>query len=94
MPNELKEYIHLVLEARLREVDVTDGKAEMGSEKHVTDLQNRIEDLTKWRDRQRRGTETRANYSRLITRLRAELKSAMRQASKNKPPVMDEVEDE
>jgi len=93
MPNELKEYIHLVLETRLREVDVTDGKAEMGSDKHVTDLQNRIEDLTKWRDRQRRGTEARANYSRLITRLRAELKSAMRQAAKNKPP-MEEGDDE
>lgn len=92
MPSELKEYIHLVLEARLREVDVTDGKAEWGSDKHVVDLQNRIEDLTKWRDRQRRGTEARANYARLITRLRAELKSAMRQASKNKPP-MEESDD-
>ena len=43
MPSELKEYIHLVLEARLREVDVTDGKAEIGSDKHVTDLHSRIE---------------------------------------------------
>jgi hypothetical protein len=93
MSNELKKYIELVVEAKLREVDVTDGKAELGSDKHVVDLQNRIEDLTKWRDRQRRGTEARANYSRLITRLRAELKSAMRQASKNKPQTA-EVEDE
>lgn len=93
MPSELKQYIQLVLESRLREVDVTDGKAEWGSDKHVVDLQNRIEDLIKWRDRQRRGTEARANYSRLVTRLRAELKSAMRQASKNKPPTA-EVKDE
>lgn len=88
--NELKEYIELVIESRLREADVTDGKAEWGSDKHVTDLQNRIEDLVKWRDRQRKGTEARANYARLITRLRAELKSAMRQASKNKPAVAED----
>jgi len=91
--SNLKEYIELVLESRIREADVTDGKAEWGSDKHVTDLQYRIEDLIKWRDRQRKGTETRANYARLITRLRAELKSAMRQAAKNKPPVTED-EDE
>jgi hypothetical protein len=90
MSSDLKEYISLVLESRLREADVTDGKAEWGSDKHVTDLQNRIEDLTKWRDRQRKGTEARANYARLIVRLRAELKSAMRQASKNKPVMEDD----
>ena len=88
--NDLKEYINLVLEGRLREADVTDGKTEWGSEKHVNDLQNRIDDLTKWRDRQRKGTEARANYARLIARLRAELKSAMRQAAKNNPVVEDE----
>jgi hypothetical protein len=91
--NDLKEYIELVIETRLREADVTDGKAEWGSDKHVSDLQNRIEDLTKWRDRQRKGTEARANYARLITRLRAELKSAMRQAAKNKPPVAEDVDE-
>lgn len=80
--NELKEFIELVLEARLREVDITDGKVPHGSEKHITDLQNRIDDLTKWRDKQRKGTEARANYSRLIIRLRAELKSAQRQSAK------------
>ena len=82
--SELKEYIELVVEARLREVDVTDGKAPHGSEKHISDLQRRIEDLIKWRDKQRKGTEARANYARLITRLRAELKSAQRQAAKEK----------
>lgn len=82
--NGLKEYISLVIETRLREVDITDGKASLGSDEHVTDVQNRIESLLKWRDRQRKGTEARANYSRLITRLRAELKSALRSAYKNK----------
>ena len=82
--NHLKQFIGLVLETRLREADITDGKVPWGSDEHVTDVQNRIESLLKWRDRQRKGTETRANYSRLITRLRTELKSALRSASKNK----------
>jgi hypothetical protein len=90
MSNEsLKNLVRLVVEARLREVDVTDGTALHGSEKHISDLQTRIEDLTKWRDRQRRGSESRANYARLIARLRAELKSAMRHSGKLK-----RVEDE
>jgi hypothetical protein len=79
----LKKLVKLVVEARLREVDVTDGTAPHGSEKHISDLQTRIEDLTKWRDRQRRGTEARANYSRLIARLRVELKSAIRFAERS-----------
>jgi hypothetical protein len=78
----LKKLVKLVVEARLREVDVTDGTAPHGSEKHISDLKGRIEDLTKWRDRQRRGSEARANYSRLIARLRTELKSAQRAAQK------------
>ena len=80
--NDLKEFIELVLETRLREVDITDGKVTHGSEKHVIDLQNRIDELVKWRDRQRKGTESRANYARLVIRLRTELKSAQRQAAK------------
>jgi len=80
----LKEYVELVLERKLREVDVTDGKAEWGSDDHIVDLKNRIEDLIKWRDRQRKGTEARANYARLVTRLRAELKSAERANAKMK----------
>ena len=82
--NLVEEYVRLVLETKLREVDITDGKATHGSDKHIADLQNRIDDLTKWRDKQRRGSEARANYARLISRLRSELKSAQRQASKKK----------
>lgn len=84
MVNELKQFISLVLERRLREADVTDGKADWGSDEHVADLKTRIEDLSKWRDRQRKGTEARANYARLITRLRSELKSAERANAKLK----------
>lgn len=80
-----EEYVRLMVEAKLREVDVTDGKAEWGSDDHIQDLQSRIDDLIKWRDRQRKGTEARANYSRLVSRLRSELKSAQRTNQKNKP---------
>ena len=80
--NELKEFIELVLEARLREVDVTDGKASHGSEEHIIDLQKRLEHYTEWRDKKRKGSDDRANYARIITRLKAELKSAQRQAAK------------
>ena len=89
--NILKEYVELVLEKRLREADVTDGKTDWGSDEHITDLKYRIEDLTKWRDKQRKGTEARANYARLITRLRAELKSAERMNAKLKVSEEDET---
>lgn len=80
----LKQYIHLLInEARLREVDISDGtKVASGSEKHIKDLEVRISDLSKWRDKQKKGSEARANYARLIARLKAELKSAQRIAAK------------
>lgn len=87
----LKEFVELVLEKRLREADVTDGKAEWGSDEHIQDLKFRIEDLIKWRDRQRKGTETRANYARLVSRLRAELKSAERANAKFKSAPEEQV---
>lgn len=80
----LAKFVRLIIETHIREVDITDGKAPHGSEKHISDLQGRIEALVKWRDKQRKGTETRANYTRLITRLRSELKSAMYKADKAK----------
>jgi hypothetical protein len=82
----LRELIKLIVleEGRIREADITgDKKVPWGSSEHIADLEARIEDLTKWRDKQRRGSESRANYSRLISRLKAELSSAKRQASKS-----------
>ncbi len=80
MSNEaLEEFIELVLERRMREADVSDGsKVKHGSSKHIKDLEARIADLSRWRDKQRRGSEARANYARLISRLKAELSSARR----------------
>ncbi len=82
----LKEFVsEVLLEKKIREVDVSDGsKVPHGSEKHVKDLEVRIADLARWRDKQRRGSEARANYSRLISRLKGELSSARRQAAKAK----------
>jgi hypothetical protein len=85
MSKDLKVYISLLVESKLREVDITAGKTAWGSDDHVADLESRISDLTRWRDRQRRGSEARANYSRLISRLRAELASAKRQSAKSMP---------
>lgn len=92
MINELKEFISLTVESRIREADVTDGKAEWGSEEHIADLEMRINDLIRWRDKQRRGSEARANYSRLVSRLKGELASAKRQSARKSAKVKTNVE--
>ena len=79
----LREYVALILEGRVREADVSDGsRVPHGSSKHIKDLESRIKTMTMWRDKQRRGSEARANYARLINRLKGELASARRQAEK------------
>lgn len=90
MSDVLKQFIEeVIVEKRMREVDVSDGsKVPHGSSKHVNDLKVRIADLERWRARQKRGTEARANYSRLISRLKGELSSAIKvakKAAKKKP---------
>lgn len=74
----------VIEEKRIREVDVTDGKAQHGSPRHIKDLRVRIADMVAWRNRQPKGTVARDNYARVVARLKAELKSAERVASKNK----------
>lgn len=69
----------------MREADVSDGsRVPHGSPKHVKDLEARIAELVPWRDRKKRGSEDRAHYSRLISKLRQELGSARRHGSKKK----------
>jgi len=81
----LRQFVELVVERRMREADVSDGsRVPHGSKKHVKDLEARIAGLTSWRDKQKRGSESRANYSRLISRLKSELASAKRAADKKK----------
>jgi hypothetical protein len=79
----LAEYVALIVEKKMREADVSDGsRVPHGSLKHIKDLEGRITSLTMWRDKQKRGSEARANYSRLIGRLKAELASARKAAAK------------
>jgi hypothetical protein len=88
MPSQLqilREYVELAVERRMREADVSDGsRVPHGSSKHIKDLESRIKSLSTWRDKQKRGSEARANYSRLISRLKGELASARRAAAKQK----------
>lgn len=79
----LEAYVGLVVERKVREADVSDGtKVPHGSSKHVKDLKARIAQLSHFRDKQRRGSEARANYSRLIAKLKGELSSAQRASGK------------
>ena len=85
MEDVLREYLGLIIERMTREADIDDGtRVPHGSRKHVKDLERRIANMTNWRDRQKRGTESRANYARLINRLKAELASARHAAEKKK----------
>lgn len=91
--NLLKNYIRALVESRLRETDITDGsRVPFGSKKHVADLEFRIADLERWRDRQRRGSEARANYARLISRLRSELRAASRYSERKASETLDRAE--
>lgn len=91
----LKDYVRALIESRLRETDITDGsRVPFGSKKHIADLETRIVDLERWRDRQRRGSESRANYARLISRLRSELRSASRYAEKKATELVDKFDDD
>jgi len=75
----LEEYVGLVVEKRVREADISDGsKVKHGSGKHIKDLEARIKQLIHFRDKEKRGSERRATYSRLIGRLKSELASARR----------------
>lgn len=82
--DNLREYVELVVERRMREADVSDGsKVPHGSPQHVKDLETRIASLVMWRDKQKKGTESRANYARVINRLKGELASAKRVAARS-----------
>ena len=82
----IKEYVsEVVLERRLRESEVSlqsGEKVPWASEGHIKDLERRLSELTFWRDKHKKGTDARANYARVITRVRGELNSARRHASR------------
>lgn len=85
MEKLLVEFVDLVVEKKMREADVSDGsRVPFGSKAHIQDLLKRIAEYSAWRDRQKRGSEARANYSRLISRLKGELSQARRKAAAKK----------
>jgi hypothetical protein len=82
----LEEFVGLVVERKVREADISDGsRVKHGSRKHIRDLENRIKSLMMWRDKHKRGSEKRAEYSRLIGRLKSELSAAKRSGTIDNP---------
>jgi hypothetical protein len=82
----LVEYVVLVVEKKVREADLSDGsRARHGSSKHIRDLERRIKELMHFRDKHKRGSEKRSEYSRLIGRLKSELASAKRAGAVDNP---------
>jgi hypothetical protein len=82
MSSELKHYISLVVEQKIREVEVAAGKAEWGSVAHINDLEARIEHAIRVRDGQPPRSESRGFYRDFVNRLKRELTSARRIAAR------------
>jgi hypothetical protein len=79
----LLEYVQLFVEQKLRETQLADGTTvEWGSDKHLTELERQIAEIQHKRQKSSRGSSARADYKRVETRLRAELKSAKRHAER------------
>lgn len=84
MIDPLRTFVSLVLERKMKdlgEVDLANGsRVEFGSSEHMSDLTERIADMTRFRNRHKRGSAARENYSRTINRLKTELARARRAA--------------
>jgi hypothetical protein len=80
----IKNYIKLMIEnMRIKQAHISDGTSvSWGSPEHISDLELRINNLITWRDRQQKGSASRANYARLIDQLKSELRSARRASEK------------
>jgi len=76
--------LETVLEKRMREAELTGGKkTKFGSKDHVKDLEDRINELDGWRQKHKKGSEHRANYSRVINKLKNELGAAKKHTKKH-----------
>ena len=72
----LLEFVELVLEAKMREADVSDGKkVKWGSRKHISDLKRRLRDAQYWRDKQKKGSEKRSYYRGVANDIKKQLKA-------------------
>jgi hypothetical protein len=80
----LKKLVRLVVESRLREVDLLDGSVSpFGSDEHIEELNAMITKFENKKKNYNRGSVSRSDYSKLIARLRTELKSAIRFAERS-----------
>lgn len=62
-------------ESKIREAEISGGKrVKHGGREHKTDLKRRIKELEWAAKKHKRGSEARANYTRIISRLKRELK--------------------
>ena len=73
----IRDFIRSVLsEAKIKEAEITCGeKVKHGGRKHKQDLKRRIKEIEWARDKYKRGTEKRANYTRILSQLKRELRS-------------------
>lgn len=83
--NTLSEYIKLILEKKIREVDLSDDRRSFwGSDEHITDLETRLKSAIYWRDKQRKGSEKRSYYRGVVNDIKSQLASAKNQTKKDK----------
>jgi len=69
------------------DIQLSNGKSDkFGSKRHIKDLKLRIADMTRYRDRQRRGSEARATFQNAVKSIRRELKAAQRVYDRKHPP--------
>jgi len=80
----LKEFIKLIVESKTRSAHLRDGAVvEWGDPKHISDLEEQIASIQERKKRYGRGTAVRAEWAKVESRLRAELKSARKRANQN-----------
>jgi hypothetical protein len=82
MKNEvLVEFVKLLVEKKLKEFQLSDGTVlEWGSNEHITALESQLSEIQHRKSKHPRGSSARADYRRVESRLRSELKSAKKAA--------------
>lgn len=81
----LVEYVRLLVEKKIKEVQLTDGTVlEWGSDEHISVLEKQLAEIQHKKNQHPRGSASRADYRRVEARLRAELKSAKNASEKKR----------
>lgn len=82
--NLLKELVSRIVEGKLREmedIEISDGRyVKYGSNEHLEDIDKCIADMTRIRNRHKKGSAARENYSRALSRLKVEREKALKRA--------------